>query len=137
MQGVEDVAAAGHVGQGLLLAGPQPRGEVGDGGVGAEAAVAQLQQAHAPGVGVAVLFQAEQVAVGGSDVDADQDGLAGLEDLVVGADADGGRGPGWSLSWRAVATAWWTMLWTVPSGQGVVEEVGEQFGDAAERSCGR
>ena len=38
-----------------------------------------------------MLFGAEQVAVGRSDIGADQDGAAGLEDLVVGADADGGE----------------------------------------------
>ena len=52
----------------------------------------QLQQADAPGVAVAVLFLAQQVAVGGGDIDADQHRLAGLEDLVVGADADGRTG---------------------------------------------
>jgi hypothetical protein len=56
---MEDVAAAGDVGQGLLLAGQQARREVGDGGVRGEAALLQLQQPYPPGVGVAVLFLAE------------------------------------------------------------------------------
>ena len=83
-----------------------------------EAAFGQLQQSHAPGVGIAMLFETEQVAIGGSDIGADQHGLAGLENLVVGADADGGEILSWSLSWRAVATAWCKMLWTVPRERG-------------------
>jgi hypothetical protein len=88
---MEDVATTGDLRQGLSLAGPQPTGEIGDGAVGAEAAVSQLQQTHAPGQGVAVLLESEQVAVGRGDVGPDQDGAAGLEGLVVGADADTGE----------------------------------------------
>jgi len=88
---VEDVAATGHVGPGLGLAGTQASGEIGDGGVGMEATRAQFQQTHAPGVGVAMLLGTEEVAVGRSDVSANENGLASLEDFVVGADADGGE----------------------------------------------
>ena len=78
-----------------------------------------------------MLFDAEQVAVGRGDIGADQHGLAGLENLVVGADADGGeillvveaacRGDG--LVQDVVDRA---------QGQRIVEEVAEQFLDAAE-----
>jgi hypothetical protein len=36
----------------------------------------------------AVLFGMEQIAKGGSNIGAHQDGAAGLKDLIVGADAD-------------------------------------------------
>ena len=38
-----------------------------------------------------MLLGTEEVAVGRSDVSANENGLASLEDLVVGADADGGE----------------------------------------------
>src|SRR5207245_2929312 len=62
VQGMEDIPAAGDPGEGLLMAGAEPRGEIGDGGLGGETAVGQLEQAHPPGVGVAMLFLVEQVA---------------------------------------------------------------------------
>src|SRR5262249_27123093 len=91
LQGMENVATTGNVGQRLRLTGPQPTGEIGDGTVGAEAPLLQLQQTHAPGSSVAVILGAEQVAVGRSDVGPDQHGAACLEDLVVGTDADTGE----------------------------------------------
>ena len=110
---VEDVTRAGHAGQRHLLAGTQGLAAVRNGRLGGKTLVGQLQQTHAPGVGIAMLLGAEQVAVGGLGVAAGQDRHVGLEDLVVGADADGGE----ILLVVAVgvrATAWWTMLWTVP-----------------------
>ena len=91
VQRMEDITAAGDPGQGLLMAGAEPRGEIGDGGLGGETPVDQLEEAHPPGVGVAMLFLAQQVAVGGRGVDADEDGATGLEDLVIGTDADAGQ----------------------------------------------
>ncbi len=88
---MEDVSAAGDVGQGLALAGPQARAEVGDGRFRSETPFAQLQQANAPGVGVAAAFGGKQVAVAGMDVGPNQNRLSLLEDLVVRADADGGQ----------------------------------------------
>ena len=64
-----------------------PAACVGDGGIGIEALIDQLQQAHAPGVGVAMVLQAKQVAIGRRGIDAHEHRLTGLEDLVVGADA--------------------------------------------------
>ena len=58
MQDVEDVAAAGDVGQGQRLPGLQAAAGVADDGLGREPAVLQLQQADAPGDAVALLFQA-------------------------------------------------------------------------------
>jgi hypothetical protein len=52
--------------------------------------VLQFQQAKAPGVGIAVLLQTQQVAIGGIDVGPHQHRPPTLEYLVVGADADGG-----------------------------------------------
>lgn len=56
-----------------------------------EATLGQLQQSHAPGIGIAMFLDAEQVTVGRGDIGADQHGLTGLENLVVGGDADGGE----------------------------------------------
>ena len=61
---------------------------IGDGGLGPQPAVGQLQQADAPGVGIAVLLEAEQVAIGRGGIDPDQHRVAGLVDLVMSADAD-------------------------------------------------
>jgi hypothetical protein len=73
-----------------------------------------------------VVLQAEQVAIGRGHVGADQDRLSALEKLVMGAEADAGQiflvveatGAGHGLSDDVVDAA---------QGQGIVEEVGEQF----------
>ena len=88
---VEDIAATGDLGQRRGLAGAEAGAEVGDDGLGGEAALGQFQQPHPPGVGVAVLLLTQQVAEGGGGIDAHQDRVAGLEDLVMGPDADGGQ----------------------------------------------
>ena len=85
---VEDIAATGDLGHRQGLAGAEAGAEVGDDGVGGEAALGQFQQPHPPGVGIAVLLLAQQVAERGGGVDAHQDRVAGLEDLVMGPDAD-------------------------------------------------
>ena len=85
---VEDIALAGDIRQGLGLAGAEAAAGVGDGGLGIEALIDQFEQADAPGVGVAMFLQAEQVAIGRGRVDTHEHRLAGLEDLVVGPDAD-------------------------------------------------
>ncbi len=113
------------------MAGTQPPGEIGDGGVGMEAALAQFQQTHAPCVGVAMFFRTEEVAVGRSDVGADENRSAGLEDLVVGADAHRGE----VLLGVVLACVGDGLVQDVvdrPQRQRVVKEVGEQFVDAAE-----
>src|SRR5262249_21357552 len=88
---VEDVAAARDGGQGQFVPGHQAGAAVADEGLGGQAAGLQLQQAHAPGDGITLFFQTQQIAIGGIDIDADQHGSAGLEDLIVGTDADAGQ----------------------------------------------
>jgi hypothetical protein len=93
----------------------------------------QFQQADAPGGAAPVRCRAEQVAVGGGDIDADQHRLARLEDFIVGADADRrqvvlpvvGAGPGQGGAGDAV---------DVPQRRRAVADVAEQFGDAAVRA---
>ncbi len=85
---MEDVAATRDRGQRRGLAGAEAGAEVGDDGLGGEAAVGQFQQPHPPGIGVAVLLLTQQVAEGAGGIDAHQDRAAGLEDLVMGPDAD-------------------------------------------------
>ena len=60
-QGMKDVAAARHFRHGQGLSGPDSLAGVGDGRLGLEALVLRLQQPDAPGVGVAVILQAQQV----------------------------------------------------------------------------
>src|SRR3981189_1685706 len=80
-----------------------------------------------------MLLLAEQVAVGGLGVDADEDGATGLEDLVIGTDADAGQvlalvdrtGGGDGLLDDVVDRA---------HAEVVIEEVAEQLGDAPERT---
>lgn len=55
----------------LLVPGAEPRGEIGDGGIGSEAPVDQFQQPEAPGIGVAMLFRTQQEAEGGFGIDPD------------------------------------------------------------------
>jgi hypothetical protein len=90
-QSMEDIASTGRVGPGGLLTGPQTCASIGDGGVGSQTLILQLQQTDAPCIGVAVFFEAEQVAEGGLDIGPDEDWLAILKDFIVGTDADGGQ----------------------------------------------
>lgn len=91
LEGVKDVAAAWRVRQGECLPGLEGAAAITDDGLGGEAAVAQFQQPYAPGDAVAVLFQTQEIAIGRSHIDADQDGLAALLDFIMGADADLGK----------------------------------------------
>ena len=130
---MKDITAAGDPGQGLLMSGAEPRGESGEGGLGIKTAVDQLEQARPPGVRVAVFFLAEQVAVGGLGVDADEDRATGLEDLVIGTAADSGQ----VLALVDLAGGGDGLLHDVvsrPHGEVGIEEVAEQLGDAAERA---
>jgi hypothetical protein len=68
---VKDVATTRRLGPGQSLTGAQTATGVGDGGVGSKTVVLQLQEPDAPGVGVAMLFDAEQVAKRGSHIDPD------------------------------------------------------------------
>src|SRR5271166_1862347 len=132
-ENVEDVAPAGNLGQGQCLAGAQTQARIGDGGIGSEALIDQLQQAHAPGFSVAVVLQTKQVAVGRRGVDAHQYWKAGLEDFVVGTDAHATQiatavdrpsrfdGAGDDVVHRT-------------QGDAPVEEVAEQFDDSAVRA---
>ena len=88
---MEDIATTGDCGQGQCLAGAEAGAEVGDGGVGGEAAVGQFQEPDAPGVGVAVLLLTQQVTECGCRIDAHEDRPSGLKDRVVGADTDAGQ----------------------------------------------
>jgi hypothetical protein len=127
---VEDVAPARHAGQGLLLAGTLPLAPVGDGGSGVEAAIDQFQEAHAPGSGIATLLQAQQEAEGGVGITADQDRSATLEDLVQSSDADIGEILiGVVLLGQRHGAS--DDVMDVAHGDGGVEEVAEQFDDAA------
>ena len=65
--------------------------EVGDGGVRGETTVGQFQESHAPGLGVAVLLQAQEVAERRGGADAHEDRPSGLKDLVMGPDPDPGQ----------------------------------------------
>ena len=64
VQRMKNITAAGNLRQGLLVPGAEPRGEIGDSGLGSEASVDQFQQPDAPGIGVALLFRTQQEAEG-------------------------------------------------------------------------
>lgn len=89
LQSVEDIAPARRVGKGQVAARAQSGAEVGDEGVGVEAALVQFEESDAPGGAVAMIFLAEQEAVGGRSIDADEDRALGLEDFIDQADVDG------------------------------------------------
>jgi len=63
-ENVENVAPAGNLGQGQRLASARTQAGIGDGGIGSEALIDQLQQANAPGFCIAMVFQTEQLAKG-------------------------------------------------------------------------
>src|SRR5208337_1913601 len=84
VQRMKNITAAGTPRQSLLVPGAEPRGEIGDGGLGSEAPVDQFQQPDAPGIGVAMLFRTQQEAEGRGGIDR-------LEDLIEEADEDAGE----------------------------------------------
>jgi hypothetical protein len=93
----------------------------------------QVEQPNAPGIGVAVLLQRKQIAVGGVDIGADQHGLTALKDFVVRAKADGGEvlafveRPG--MGHRALED-----VMHRANRQWIVEKVAVQFRHAADRA---
>ena len=56
VEAMKDIAAARHAELGTLLAGANARAEIGDGGVGSEAAVLAFEQAEGPGIAVTLIF---------------------------------------------------------------------------------
>ena len=110
---MENIALAGDIREGLSLTGAETATRIGDGCLGIEALIDQIEQADAPGVGVAMFLQTQQVAIGRGRVDTHEHRLAGLEDLVVGSDADASQ-VARPLIARAGSTALRTMLCTVP-----------------------
>src|SRR5580658_10731122 len=87
--GVKNIAAARGVWQGSCLSGTQAAARIGDDSIRGEAAILQFQEPHAPGIGIAMSFLAQQVAVGGIRIQAGEHGDAALENFVVKADANG------------------------------------------------
>jgi hypothetical protein len=88
LQPVKDIAAARAVGEDLFVRRTQGWSGVGDRAFGVQATILQRQQAHPPGGGVAIVFEAQQEAIGGQRLNADQHGLTGLEDLSERSDLD-------------------------------------------------
>ena len=56
-----------------------------------KALVLEFQQSGTPRVAIAMFFQTEQIAVGGLDIGSHKHRPPTLENLIVGADADGGQ----------------------------------------------
>ena len=86
---MKDIAPAGRVGKGQVAARAQSGAEIGDEGLGVEAALVEFEEPDAPGDAVTLAFLTEQEAVGGSGIDADEDGLLSLKDFIDQADLDG------------------------------------------------
>ena len=127
---MEHVAPARHPRQGLFLPSPQSLGRVRDGRVGMKALVDQFQQPHAPGISVPVVFEAQEVAVGGIGIDPDEDRVSGLEDLVVSADTDAGK----ILAGVDGVSGIDGLPHDIVNGtqrQGVIEDIGQQLTDTA------
>jgi hypothetical protein len=68
--------------------GAQTGACIGDGRLGIEALIHQLEQADAPGVGIAMFLHTQQKAIGRVCVDTREHRLLGLENLVEGSIAD-------------------------------------------------
>src|SRR5258708_13101339 len=88
---MKNIAATGRLGHGPFLAGAKAGAEIGDRSLGSETAILTFEQAEGPGVGVALVFDAQQKAVGGPDVGANQNGSALLEDFVEAGDVHVGE----------------------------------------------
>ena len=125
---VENVASTGNLRKGQSLTGTQPATRISNGGLGIETLIDQIEQTNAPGVGVAMLLQTEQVAIGRGRVDTDEDRLAGLEDFVMSADADTSQiAPAVDLA-RRFDGAMHDVVHRA-QGDGVVKEVADQLDD--------
>ena len=123
----------GTSGRARSLTGAEAGAEVGDDGVGGEAAVGQFQEPHTPGVGVAVLLLAQQVTERGCSVDGHEDRPCGLEDLVMGADADAGQVVG-PVDFLGLCNGGVDDVVHGSQGELGVEVVAEQFDHAAVRT---
>jgi hypothetical protein len=71
------------------LPGPETLAEIGDGVLGIEAPQGQLEEMYAPGRFVPVAFGSEEKTIGGTNIHAGQDRLAGLKDLIERGMTDG------------------------------------------------
>ena len=80
---MEDVAPSGELEKTNWLAGTQTRVR----GIGIEASVGQLQQAHVPRFSVAMILSPKQVAIGRPGVDAHEQLVSSLKDLMVSTSA--------------------------------------------------
>ena len=85
---VEHIALAGDMGKSLGYTGAKTRAGIGDGPLGLEALSHQIEQVDAPGVGIAMLLQTQQKAIGRVGVDTHEHRLLGLENLVEGSIVD-------------------------------------------------
>ena len=89
LQAVKDIAPARSVAISQVTPRAQAGAEVGDKGLGVEAAFLKFEQAHAPGYAVAVAFRAEQEAIRGGSIDADEHRRLRLEDFIEQGRVDG------------------------------------------------
>ena len=88
LQSVKNVTATRNLWHGQGLPGPQAAARVGNRRLGLKAPILKFQQAKPPRVAVALVLQAQQIAVGGSDVGPNQHRPPTLKNLVVCADAN-------------------------------------------------
>ena len=61
---------------------------IGDDAVGGQATVFEFEQPDSPGFGVSMVLQTQQITIGRSSIDTDEDGFTILENLVVCPDVD-------------------------------------------------
>jgi len=90
-QRMKDVAVTGSLGHRERLTGSQALACVGDRMSWTEPAGLELLETSGPSVGVAVILGGEQIAVGRVSAHSNENGLARLEDLVMGTDPDLGE----------------------------------------------
>lgn len=91
LQGMKDIAPTGDSRHGQSLSGSQAASRVGDCGLGAEASILKFHHADGPCLGIALRFQAQQIAKAGAHVGSHQYGPPALENLVIGADPHVGK----------------------------------------------
>ncbi len=88
-QNVKHIAVARRlIAPGRPLSGAQALPGIGDRVVRLQPACTGVEQMHTPGIGVAMLFRNQKVAVSGRGINAGQNRCRALEDLVVQADAN-------------------------------------------------
>jgi hypothetical protein len=80
---VKDIAMARRVAPSGLLPGAQTLPGIGDGIIGFQPLLSDVEQMHTPGVGVAVVLRGQKIAIGRFGADTGQNRFSAMEKFIV------------------------------------------------------